>query len=164
MPGNRFFTPQTQSLAMQTTLIILKPDAVQRLLMGQILARFEAKGLQIVGAKFMVVPRDIAEQHYAEHKGKPFFESLIGFITSTPVMVLAVRGREAVTVCRTLIGATDGANANPGTIRGDYGISKSNNLVHGSDSPASAERELKLWFKAGEIVDWQPTAQSWITG
>jgi nucleoside-diphosphate kinase len=147
---------------MQTTLIILKPDAVQRGLMGQIISRFEAKGLQIVGAKFMKVPTAIAEKHYAEHAAKPFFGSLISFITSTPVMVLAVRGREAVAVCRTLIGATDGANAAPGTIRGDFGISKSVNLVHGSDSPASAERELGIWFSAGEIAEWTRTANDWV--
>ena len=147
---------------MQTTLIILKPDAVQRALMGRIIARFEAKGLAIVGAKFMRVPDDLAKEHYAEHEGKPFFESLIGFITSTPVMVLAVRGREAVAVCRKLIGATDGAAAEPGTIRGDHGLSKSLNLVHGSDSPESAERELNLWFRDGEILDYGRTAQQWI--
>jgi nucleoside-diphosphate kinase len=149
---------------MQTTLIILKPDAVQRGLMGQVLARFEAKGLQIVGAKFITVPRAIAQQHYVEHAAKPFFESLISFITSTPVLVLAVRGREAVAVCRTLIGSTDGAAAAPGTIRGDFGISKSNNLVHGSDSPASAERELALWFAPGEITDWTPAMHTWVNG
>ena len=148
----------------QTTLIILKPDAVQRGLVGEVIARLEAKGLQIVAAKFITVPEAIAKEHYVEHAAKPFFGSLIGFITSAPVMVLAVRGREAVAVCRTLIGSTDGAAAAPGTIRGDYGISKSNNLVHGSDSPASAERELKLWFAPGEISDWTPTLGSWIVG
>jgi nucleoside-diphosphate kinase len=147
---------------MQTTLIILKPDCVQRGLMGRIIERFEAKGLQVIGAKFIRVPADLAKRHYAEHEGKPFFASLIEFITSTPVMVLALRGREAVAVCRKLIGATDGAAAEPGTIRGDFGLSKSLNLVHGSDSPASAERELKLWFSEGELVDWQRITQRWI--
>src|SRR5688500_10216512 len=103
--------------AMQTTLIILKPDAVQRGLMGQVIDRLERKGLQVVGAKFIRVPAELAKRHYAEHEGKSFFDSLIGFITSTPVMVLAVRGREAVAACRKLIGATDGAAAEPGTIR-----------------------------------------------
>lgn len=147
---------------MQTTLIILKPDAVQRGLMGQVLARFEAKGLQVVGGKFLKVPRALAEQHYAEHKGKPFFDSLIGFITSTPVLVLAIRGREAIAVCRKMIGATDGALAEPGSIRGDFGHSKQVNLVHGSDSPASAERELSLWFAAGEITEWDRAIGSWV--
>lgn len=147
---------------MQTTLIILKPDCVQRGLMGRVIDRFESKGLQIVGAKFIKVPAELAKRHYAEHETKAFFGELIGFITSTPVMVLAVRGREAVAACRKLIGATDGAAAEPGTIRGDQGISKSLNLVHGSDSPASAERELKLWFSQGEIVEWERSAQRWI--
>ncbi|QNN24161.1 nucleoside-diphosphate kinase [Planctomycetales bacterium ZRK34] len=147
---------------MQTTLIIFKPDAVQRGLMGQLLARFEAKGLQVVGGKFMQVPEAVAKQHYAEHDGKPFFPNLINFITSTPVMVLAIRGREAVTVCRKLIGSTDGAAADPGTIRGDFGNSKAMNLVHGSDSPESAERELKIWFGDGELADYDRTIQSWL--
>jgi len=148
----------------QTTLIILKPDAVQRGLMGEVIARLERKGLQIVGGKFMQVPDDLANRHYAEHDGKPFFNDLIGFITSTPVMVLAVRGREAVTVCRTLIGKTDGAAADPGTIRGDFGNSKSMNLVHGSDSPESAERELALWFSGGEIVEYDRAIDAWLDG
>jgi nucleoside-diphosphate kinase len=147
---------------MQTTLIILKPDAVQRGLMGQVLGRFEAKGLRVVGGKFMQVSDDLARRHYAEHEGKPFFDSLIQFITSAPVMVLAIRGREAVSVCRNLIGKTDGAVAEPGSIRGDLGISKSFNLVHGSDSPESAERELALWFKPEELLDWQRTIEPWI--
>ena len=148
---------------MQTTLIILTPDAVQRGLMGQVISRFEAKGLQIVAAKFIKVAPAVAKEHYAEHAGKPFFNSLIEFITSTPVMVLAVRGREAVAACRKMIGSTDGAAAEPGTIRGDFGISKSLNLVHGSDSPQSAERELGLWFRRDEILDWQRTSEAWIS-
>lgn len=149
---------------MQTTLIILKPDAVQRGLCGQILARFEAKGLKVVGGKFMQVSEDLARKHYAEHEGKPFFNDLISFITATPVLVLAVRGPEAVSVCRTLIGKTDGKDAAPGTIRGDYGISKSTNLVHGSDSAESAERELALWFDGGELHEWTRTNEDWIDG
>jgi nucleoside-diphosphate kinase len=149
---------------MQTTLIIVKPDAVQRGLIGQIISRFEAKGLQLVGARFMQVSEDLARRHYAEHEGKPFFKDLIGFITACPVMVMAVRGREAVSVCRKLIGATDGVAADPGTLRGDFGLSKSFNLVHGSDSAESAERELALWFGEGEIVDWQRCAEPWIGG
>ena len=149
---------------MQTTLIILKPDCVQRGLMGEVLARFEAKGLKIVGARFMQVPEDLAKKHYAEHDGKPFFPNLIEFITSTPVMVLAVQGPEAITVCRTMIGKTDGKEAAPGTIRGDLGISKSTNLVHGSDSPESAERELGIWFNEGEIVSYDRALDSWYDG
>lgn len=147
---------------MQTTLIILKPDAVQRGLAGQILARFERKGLSIAGAKLMLVPKELAEKHYAEHKGKPFYDGLIKFVTSSPVMVLAIRGLEAVTVCRALIGATNGRKANPGTIRGDFGMSGGYNLVHGSDSPESAERELALWFMKEELTDVARTADKWV--
>ena len=149
---------------MQTTLIILKPDCVQRGLTGEVLQRFERKGLKIVGGKFIKVPEDLARKHYAEHDGKPFFGDLISFITSSPVLVLAIQGPEAVTVCRTIIGKTDGKEAAPGTIRGDFGISKSTNLVHGSDSAESAERELALWFNDGEIVEWTRNNESWIDG
>ena len=149
---------------MQTTLIILKPDCVQRGLTGEVLQRFERKGLKIVGGKFIKVPEDLARKHYAEHDGKPFFGDLISFITSSPVLVLAIQGPEAVTVCRTIIGKTDGKDAAPGTIRGDFGISKSTNLVHGSDSAESAERELALWFNDGEIVEWTRNNESWIDG
>jgi nucleoside-diphosphate kinase len=149
---------------MQTTLIILKPDCVQRGLTGEVLQRFERKGLKIVGGKFIKVPEELAKKHYAEHDGKPFFGDLISFVTSSPVLVLAIQGPEAVTVCRTIIGKTDGKEAAPGTIRGDFGISKSTNLVHGSDSPESADRELALWFNDGEIVEWDRNNESWIDG
>jgi len=148
---------------MQTTLIILKPDCVQRGLMGQVIARFEAKGLRIVAGKFIQVTEDLARQHYAEHVEKPFFPDLLNFITATPVMVLAVRGPDAVEVCRKVIGATDGKAADPGTIRGDFGLSKQTNLVHGSDSPASAERELALWFNEHELHEWNRTLEAMIT-
>lgn len=147
---------------MQTSLIILKPDAVQRGLAGQILQRFERKGLRIVGAKLMLVPRDMAEKHYAEHKGKPFYDGLIKFVTSSPVMVLAIQGLEAIAVCRTLIGATNGRKADPGTIRGDFGMSGGFNLVHGSDSEASAQRELALWFTDNELTDTPRTIEQWV--
>lgn len=147
---------------MQTSLIILKPDAIQRGLAGQILNRFERKGLRIAGAKLMTVPRELAEKHYAEHKGKPFYDGLIKFITSSPVMVLAIQGLEAIAVCRTLIGATNGRKADPGTIRGDLGMSGGFNLVHGSDSEASAERELALWFTDDELTDTPRTIEQWV--
>lgn len=147
---------------MQTSLIILKPDSIQRGLAGQILQRFERKGLRIAGAKLMMVPLELAEKHYAEHKGKPFYDGLIKFVTSSPVMVLAIRGLEAVTVCRTLIGATNGRKADPGTIRGDFGMSGGFNLVHGSDSLESAERELALWFTADELTDTDRTIEQWV--
>ena len=146
----------------QTTLIIAKPDALQRALTGQIIARFEAKGLKLVAAKLINVPEATAKQHYAEHDGKPFFPDLIKFITSSPVLVMAVRGRNAVAACRKVIGSTDGANAEPGTLRGDFGISKSLNLVHGSDSPESAERELAIWFQPDEILDYPRNIDQWI--
>lgn len=149
-------------MAMETTLIILKPDAVQRGLMGQVLGRFETKGLTVVGGKFLQVPKAQAEKHYAEHAGKGFYDGLIAFFTSSPVLVLAIRGNNAIAVCRTLIGATNGQKADPGTIRGDFGMSGGFNLIHGSDSAESAERELKLWFADGELVDYTPGRESWV--
>ena len=147
---------------MERTLIIFKPDAVQRGLCGQILSRFENKGLQIVGMKFMRIPAQTAETHYAPHKGKPFYEGLVKFMTSSPVVVLALQGKNAIAICRKMMGATFGSNAEPGTIRGDFGVSNSFNLIHGSDSPESAQRELGLFFGPGELVDWNPTVQSWV--
>ena len=147
---------------MQTTLIFLKPDAVQRGLMGRVLQRFEDKGLRLVGCKLMRVDRDRAERHYAEHAGKGFYEGLLGFVTGGPVLVLALRGVEAIAVGRKLIGSTNGRNAEPGTIRGDFGMSGGYNLIHGSDSPESAQRELKLWFTDEELVDWTPTREGWV--
>lgn len=149
-------------MSMQTTLIILKPDAVQRGLMGHILSRFERKGLRVVAMKMMMVPRQIAEQHYAEHKERPFYPGLIEFVTGSPVVVLAIQGVEAIAVCRKLIGATNGQKAEPGTIRGDFGMSGGNNLIHGSDSPESAQRELALWFGEDGIVDYTRTIEQWV--
>ena len=147
---------------MQNTLIILKPDAVQRRLLGSILARFEAKGLRIAALKLIQVDRALAEKHYGEHAGRPFFEGLIQFITGGPVVVGVLVGNEAITVVRTMLGATNGTAAAAGTIRGDYSISKQNNLVHGSDSPESAVREIALWFKDGEVTDYPIAGSNWI--
>jgi nucleoside-diphosphate kinase len=147
---------------METTLIILKPDAVQRGLMGRILARFEDKGLQVVGSKFMQISQDLAARHYEAHKAKPFYPGLVKFMTSSPVLVLALRGNGAITICRNMMGATFGSKAAPGTIRGDFGVSNSFNLIHGSDSPESAARELSLFFKPDELQDWTPISQPWI--
>jgi nucleoside-diphosphate kinase len=147
---------------METTLIFLKPDAVQRGLMGSIISRFEQKGLTFVGMKLMSVSEDLAKKHYAEHEGKPFFDGLIQFVTSSPVLVLAIRGVNAIAVCRTLIGATNGQKAEPGTIRGDFGMSGGVNLVHGSDSPESAERELALWFDKSELCEVDKTLNRWV--
>ncbi|MEM6506321.1 MAG: nucleoside-diphosphate kinase, partial [Planctomycetota bacterium] len=134
----------------------------QRGLIGQILERFERKGLSFVGMKLVQVSEDLATQHYAEHAEKPFFPGLLEFITSSPVLACAIQGPNAVAVCRNLIGATNGQKADPGTIRGDFGMSGANNMVHGSDSPESAERELALWFTAGELVEMDKTANQWI--
>jgi nucleoside-diphosphate kinase len=148
---------------MQKTLIIFKPDCVQRRLVGAILNRFETKGLRVAALKLIRVDRALAEKHYAEHQGKPFFEGLIGFITSAPVVVGVLEGNEAITVVRTMLGATNGAAAAPGTVRGDFSISKQNNLIHGSDSPESAQREMALWFRPEEILDYAIDGETWIS-
>src|SRR5687768_17684934 len=129
---------------MERTLIIFKPDAVQRGLCGQILTRFENKGLLIARLKFMRIPAQTAETHYAPHKGKPFYEGLVKFMTSSPVVVLALAGKDAINISRKMMGATFGSKAEPGTIRGDYGVSNSFNLIHGSDSPEAAQKEIGL--------------------
>jgi len=147
---------------METTLIILKPDAVQRGLMGRILARFEDKGLQIVGCKLTKIPQSLAETHYEAHKSKPFYPGLVRFMTSSPVLILAVRGNGAITIARNMMGATFGSKAAPGTIRGDFGVSNSFNLIHGSDSPEAAQRELGLFFAKGEVQEWPRQADAWI--
>lgn len=147
---------------MERTLIILKPDAVQRGLIGEIITRFEKKGLQIVGLKAMRIPRQLAETHYEPHKGKPFYAGLVGFMTSSPVVVLALAGKDAINISRKLMGKTFGSQAEPGTIRGDLGVSNAFNLIHGSDSPESATRELGLFFKPDELLDWTPAIQGWV--
>ena len=146
---------------METTLIILKPDAVQRGLMGKIITRFEEKGLAIVGMKMMVITPQLAARHYQAHKGKPFYEGLVRFMTSAPVVVMAVRGKGAITICRKMMGATFGSNAEPGTIRGDFGVSNSFNLIHGSDSPEAAEKELGLFFEEG-VVEQERAIEGWV--
>ncbi len=147
---------------METTLIILKPDAVQRGLMGRIISRFEDKGIQVVGAKFMQISGELAAAHYESHQGKPFYDGLVGFMTSSPVLVLALRGVGAIAICRKMMGATFGSNAEPGTIRGDFGVSNSFNLIHGSDSTEAAQRELGLFFNDGEVLDWSRAGEGWI--
>lgn len=147
---------------MQRTLIIFKPDCVQRRLVGSILQRFEAKGLRLVALKLMRVDRALGERHYAEHQGKPFFDGLLRFITGGPVVVGVLEGNEAVAVVRNLLGATNGVQAAPGTVRGDFSISKQNNLVHGSDSPESAKREIELWFRPDELVDYALAGSEWV--
>jgi len=147
---------------METTLIILKPDAVQRGIAGRIVSRFEERGLQIVGMKLTQIPRDLAETHYEDHKGKPFYEGLVNFMTSSPVVVMAVRGVGAIAISRAMMGATFGSKADAGTIRGDFGVSNSFNLIHGSDSPEAAERELGLFFAEGEIIAYDRPIDRWV--
>jgi nucleoside-diphosphate kinase len=136
----------------ERTLVLIKPDAMQRRLAGEILARFEQRGLAIRAAKLIRVDEALAEEHYAEHREKPFFGELVEFITSSPTLALVLEGESAVQVVRTTVGATNPVDSAPGTIRGDLALAMPDNLVHGSDSPASAEREIALWFSDGELV------------
>jgi nucleoside-diphosphate kinase len=131
------------------TLILVKPDAFARNLTGEIIARFERKGLRITALRYMTLDRDIAQRHYAEHEGKPFFEELVSFITSGPLVAFVLEGQDAVKAARQVIGATNPLDAAPGSIRGDFAIELGQNMVHGSDSPESAEREASLFFPAG---------------
>jgi len=149
-------------MGMEQTLIILKPDAVQRGLMGQIISRFEDKGLKVVGAKFMQITPELAATHYADHQEKPFYAGLVNFMTSSPVLVLVLEGVGAIAVCRSMMGATFGSQAAAGTIRGDFGVSNSFNLIHGSDSPEAATKELALFFNDGEVISWDRANEEWV--
>ena len=149
---------------MQRTLILLKPDCIQRRLVGTIIQRFEQKGLRLTAMKLVQASRDLAERHYAVHKGKPFYESLLQFLTAGPTLAMVWEGREAVGVARVLMGATDGTKASPATIRGDFALSVQNNLIHGSDSPENAAAEIALWFKPEEMVSYRPVDTGWIAG
>jgi nucleoside-diphosphate kinase len=149
---------------MQRTLILLKPDCIQRRLIGEVTRRFERKGLRLIGLKLLRANRELAEKHYAVHKGKPFYNSLLQFILAGPTVAMVWEGREAVLVARTLMGVTDGTKAPPATIRGDFAISVQNNLVHGSDSPENATAEIALWFKPEELVDYQLVDTPWVAG
>ena len=146
---------------MERTLIILKPDAVQRALIGRILARFEAKGLRLVGLKMVRLDRAAAERLYAPHKGKDFFEPLVRFVTSGPSVLVCLEGKGAVAAVRKMLGATFGPDAEPGTVRGDFGVSNRFNLVHGSDSVEAAQKEIALFFKPAELLDWEPADWNW---
>lgn len=147
---------------MERTLIIIKPDAVQRGLTGEILRRFEARGLRIAGMKFMRVSRALAEKHYAIHQGKPFFEGLVNYITSSPVVVIALEGSNAIVNARNTIGATRPHEAAPGSIRGDFALEVGRNLVHGSDSVENGEVEIANFFTAEELISWSRDADRWI--
>ena len=146
---------------MERSLVIVKPDGVQRGLIGSIVARFEAKGFKITGMKMIRITRELAERHYGEHKGKPFYDGLVDYITCGPVVVLAVEGPGAVEIIRRMMGPTNGAEAACGTIRGDYAVSLRYNLVHGSDSLESAKRELELFFTADELLDYDRDILKW---
>jgi nucleoside-diphosphate kinase len=146
---------------MHRTLIILKPDCIQRRLVGRIVQRFEDKGLTVVGMKLMRITRELAERHYAPHKGKPFYPGLIEYITSGPVVVLVLAGQNVIEMTRKMMGKTFGFEAEPGTIRGDYGASKTYNLVHGSDSQESAQAEIDLYFRLDELLDYTTVSHAW---
>lgn len=147
---------------MERSLIILKPDAVQRGLIGSIMTRLEQRGLKFAGLKLIQVDEALAQQHYGVHQGKPFFESLIRYITSAPVVVMVVVGNHVIQMVRTTVGATNPANAAPGTIRGDFAVEIGRNLIHASDSPENGEQEVALFFRPEELVDWGRSVDSWI--
>ncbi|MCB7070044.1 nucleoside-diphosphate kinase [Caldibacillus sp. 210928-DFI.2.22] len=147
---------------MEKTFLMVKPDGVQRGLIGEIVSRFERKGFQLVGAKLMQIPTSVAEQHYGEHKGKPFYDELVSFITSGPVFAMVWQGENVIATARQMMGATNPKDALPGTIRGDYGVTVGKNIIHGSDSLESAKREISLFFKEEELVKYTRTVDGWI--
>lgn len=146
----------------ERTLVIVKPDGVQRGLIGPILSRLEARGLKIVGLKMVQVSTELAARHYAEHEGKPFYPGLLKYITGAPVIVACVEGTSAVQLVRNTVGATNPLNAGPGTIRGDFALDIGRNLIHASDAPATADRELALWFTDGELVSYPRDTDRWV--
>jgi nucleoside-diphosphate kinase len=147
----------------ERTFVAVKPDGVQRALVGEIIARFEKKGFKLVGLKLMQVSKNLAEAHYAEHKEKPFFGGLVGFMTSSPIVAMVWEGPKVIETIRTMMGSTNPLVAAQGTVRGDYGCDLGRNVIHGSDSPASAEREIGLFFEPTELVgDWTRTLQPWL--
>ena len=147
---------------MQKTLVILKPDCVARRLVGKVVQRFEEKGLQIAGMRLMKISKPLARKMYGEHEGKVFYTPLIKFMTRAPVLVMCLKGKDAVSVVRSMLGPTFGPDAPAGTVRGDFGMSKRYNLVHGSDSAKSAKRELALFFKPGDLVTDRPADMDWL--
>ncbi|VAX42780.1 Nucleoside diphosphate kinase [hydrothermal vent metagenome] len=149
-------------MATERSLILVKPDGVQRRLAGKIIVRIEEKGLKLVGLKMLHVTKELAAEHYAEHLEKPFYPLLEEFITDGPVVAIAVEGPEAISVMRSMMGSTNGRESAPGTIRGDYGLSRQMNLIHGSDSPESATRELSIYFKPEELLDYTTTLGGWV--
>jgi nucleoside-diphosphate kinase len=146
----------------ERTLVIVKPDGVQRGLIGEIISRLERRGLKLVGLKFMQITPELASRHYAVHQGKPFYEPLVAYITSSPVAVMVWEGKQAIEVVRKTMGATNPVNAEPGTIRADFGVEIGRNLVHGSDGPKTAAFEVDLFFREEELVSWVRSAERWI--
>ncbi len=147
---------------MERTFVMVKSDGVQRRLVGEILGRFERKGLKIVGLKILRMPPAQAEDLYSVHKGRPFYDGLVKFITASPVVTMVLEGTRAIQVVRTMLGKTFSYEAEPGTIRGDFGVSKGYNLIHGSDSPESAQREIPIFFQKNELVDWKSVDVEWV--
>jgi nucleoside-diphosphate kinase len=147
---------------MEKTFLMVKPDGVQRALIGEIVSRFEKKGFQLVGAKLMNISEDLAKEHYGEHKERPFFGELVDFITSGPVFAMVWEGKDVILTARNMMGKTNPAEAAPGSIRGDFAVQVSNNIIHGSDSAESAEREIGLFFKEEELVSYDKAVSVWI--
>ncbi|CEG22600.1 Nucleoside diphosphate kinase [Planococcus massiliensis] len=147
---------------MEKTFLMVKPDGVQRNVIGEIVARFEKKGYHLVGAKLMQIPTELAEQHYGEHKERPFFGELVDFITSGPVFAMVWEGENVILTARQMMGATNPKDAAPGTIRGDFAVTVGKNMIHGSDSAESAEREIGLFFKEEELVTYEKTMNNWV--
>lgn len=147
---------------MEKTFLMVKPDGVQRGLVGEVISRFERKGFQLVGSKLMTISRELAEQHYGEHKDKPFFGELVDFITSGPVFAMVWQGEKVISVARAMMGATNPAEAAAGTVRGDFGQTVGMNIIHGSDSSESASREIGLFFTEREILSYDKTVNKWI--
>ena len=149
-------------MARERTFTLLKPDAVQRGLVGEVLRRFERRGLKLVAMKLMRVPRELAESYYAEHKGKPFYDPLVRYVTSSPVVAIVLEGEGAVAVVRKMMGKTNSAEAEPGTVRGDFGLIIGRNIIHGSDSLASAKREIALFFTPQELLEYTRIDEAWL--
>ena len=147
---------------MEKTFLMVKPDGVQRNLIGEIVSRFEKKGFQLAGAKLMQIPQELAEQHYGEHKERPFFGELVEFITSGPVVAMVWEGENVISTARLMMGATNPKESAPGTVRGDYAVTVGKNIIHGSDSPESAEREINLFFKQEELVSYEKQINNWV--
>lgn len=147
---------------MERTLVLIKPDGVQRGLVGELLGRFERRGLHLVGLKLIAMSRELAETHYGEHRGRPFFDAVIDFISSSPVVAMVWEGPDVITMVRSMMGPTNPGRADPGTIRGDFGVDIGQNVIHGSDSPSRAEEEIRLFFQDDELVGWDRDGSRWI--